>query len=294
MRGRQMTIRSWRSRCGAVVLAALSLGGCAILGGGESRTRGDAETLVARDFINALSQIDGYEPPATTVRLVRGTRDDAFLAAMDRELREAGYAVQLVGDEGRAQPPAVPSRERHAGRRRRQPRHLRAGRRSGRDATRVQRARLGAGQPAEPAVRARCGRLAHPPRRFDLRRRGPDRAARGAARPAGTGRPAEAAARRLGPRCRGSRHGRSGARARRDAQARRRRRGGADADRRAHGEARADARQRRAAAGASSSPGRRRASSRRSPCSPAARATCSTSAARTTRICSRATPTSTS
>ena len=57
------------------------------------------ERDIADDFLGALVQIEGYGPESTTVRFARDAlAEDAFVAALESLMREAGYAVRVLND----------------------------------------------------------------------------------------------------------------------------------------------------------------------------------------------------
>jgi len=86
-----------------LLMPALLLGGCGSWGGGERSASADPvaeERLVARDFANALRQLDGYAPGETIVRLERRDDGDSFAAALAAELQAGGYEVRVASEEG--------------------------------------------------------------------------------------------------------------------------------------------------------------------------------------------------
>ena len=104
---RQLFARALGAVCGALLVGGCALldrdGGESAAGSGEPDARADAGDAIAGDFLDAFVQLDGYAPASTTVRFARGTlADDALVAALARRMREAGYAVGVVGDEGAA------------------------------------------------------------------------------------------------------------------------------------------------------------------------------------------------
>lgn len=60
----------------------------------------DPQSLIARDFVNVLSQMDGMQADATTVAVLTSDRQDDFTLAVHDALEEAGYGIRWVEEGG--------------------------------------------------------------------------------------------------------------------------------------------------------------------------------------------------
>ena len=65
----------------------------------SSRQQAEAESLIARDFVNAIRQLPSLPPRSTTVDLNELQRGDAFTLAMQTQLQGVGYATRWVQNE---------------------------------------------------------------------------------------------------------------------------------------------------------------------------------------------------
>lgn len=58
------------------------------------------QSLIARDFVHALSQVQGMAAASTTVTLLSSDRQDIFTLAMNDALLAAGYGIRWVNESG--------------------------------------------------------------------------------------------------------------------------------------------------------------------------------------------------
>ena len=75
-------------------------GAAAVSAGPTSASTGRVERDIADDFLHAIAQIEGYSPEEATMRFSRrALATDPVVAALERAMRERGYALRIVADD---------------------------------------------------------------------------------------------------------------------------------------------------------------------------------------------------
>lgn len=77
-----------------LILLSFALSGCGILGPKKDNLSEQNNTIVALDFVNALSNLRGHNPKNTMVQ-IRPPKTE-FGTSLKRELRNAGYGIQGI------------------------------------------------------------------------------------------------------------------------------------------------------------------------------------------------------
>lgn len=92
----------------AVLSIGLQISACSLIGSVEppkdsalsiAEPQAAPQTLIARDFVNALSQLGSLQPTATTVAVLTSDNQDDFTLAMRDALEQAGYGTRWVTEE---------------------------------------------------------------------------------------------------------------------------------------------------------------------------------------------------